>query len=212
MMNWDKVDATVRAAYRKNGRDMHQPNGRTPLSELVAKDPVPDLDKMTELMLCDFAAEHHIAIGEDLTREEMIEAIKDALSKNWEERVRGMVRMLDYFYEDGPHPLAVIRRVMAVVKAIRPEILLNMSLAQIAVLCDDGKGRTCDGRATVSERVKRLFEEPIRRSGMHGFKSGFQKTQSANHNYSQAGQGNQNRLGRDFLELSGQQQKKRKAA
>lgn len=204
-MNWDRVDATVRAAFRKNGHDMYRPHGKTPLSDLVAKDPVPNIHEMTELMLCDFAAENHIAIGEDLTREEIIEVINDALSKNWEERVRGMVRMLDYFYEDGPHPLAVIRRVMAVAKAIRPEVLLNMSLAQIAVLSDDGKGRSCDGRATVSERVKRLFEEPIRKSGMHGFKTGFQKTESANHNYSVAGQGNQNRLGRDFLELNGQQ-------
>lgn len=210
-MNWERVDATVRAAFRKNGHDMYRPNGRTPLSDLVAKDPLPDIDEMTEIMLCDFAAEHHIAIGEGLNREEMIEAIKEALAQNWEERVRGMVRMIDYFFEDGPHPLAVIRRVLAVAKAIRPEAIHNMSLAQIAVLSDDGKGRTCDGRATVSERIKRLFEEPIRKSGMRGFKTGFQKTDSANHNYSVAGQGNQNRLGKDFLELNGQQ-KKRKAA
>jgi hypothetical protein len=210
-MNWDRVDETVRAAYRKNGHDMYRPNGRTPLSDLVGKDPIPDIDEMTAIMLRDFATENHIAIGEGLTREEMIEAIKDALEKNWDERVHGMIRMIDYFFEDGPHPLAVIRRVLAVAKAIRPEAIHNMSLAQIAVLSDDGKGRTCDGRATVSERIKRLFEEPIRKSGMRGFKTGFQKTDSANHNYSVAGQGNQNRLGKDFLELNGHQ-KKRKAA
>lgn len=203
-MDWERVDATVRTAFRKNGHEMYQPNGRTPLSDLIAKDPVPDMDEMTELMLCDFAAEHHIAIGEDLSREEMIEAIKDALQKNWEERVRGMVRMLDYFYEEGPHPLVVIRRIMAVVKAIRPALLLNMSCAQIAVLCNDGKGRTSDGRATVSERIKRCFEEPIRRMGMRGCKASFQKSETAGDTYSHAGQGNQNRLGRDFLALKGE--------
>lgn len=212
MMDWERIDATVRTAFRKNGHDMYQPNGKTPLSDLIAKDPIPDMDEMTELMLCDFAAEHHIAIGEDLSREEMIEAIKDALAKNWEERVRGMAAMLDYFFEEGPHPLAVIRRVMAIVKAIRPALLLKMSCAQIAVLCNDGQGRTSDGRATVSERTKRLFEEPIRRVGMRGSKASFQKTATASINYSTAAQGNQNRLGKDFLALKSQQQEKRKVA
>jgi hypothetical protein len=199
-MNWDHVDATVRHAYRKNGHDVDQFHGRTPLSDLIAKDPTPDLGEMTELMLCEFAAEHHVAIGEDLSREEMIEAIKEALEKNWEERLRGMIAMLDYFYEDGPHPVAVYRRVFAIVKAIRPKLALKMSCAQLAVLCDDGKGRTSDGRATVSARIKRLCEEPIRKAGMRGCKAPFQKTETAGHAYAESAQGNQNRLGREFLE------------
>lgn len=212
-MKWDHIDATVRTAFRKNGHDMFRPSGKTPLSDLIAKDPVPDMDEMTELMLCDFAAEHHIAIGEDLTREQMIESIKAALETNWEERVRGMVAMLDYFFEEGPHPLVVIRRVMAVVKAIRPELLLKMSCAQIAVLCNDGRGRTSDGRATVSERTKRLFEEPIKRVGMRGHKASFQKTATASTNYSASQQGNQNRLGKDFLAMKrGQQENEREEA
>lgn len=211
MMDWDRIDATVRTAYRKNGKEYDQAKGRTPLSDLIAKDPIPDLDGMTELMLCEFAAEHHIAIGENLGQDELIEVIKEALQKNWEERVRGMVRMLDYFYEDGPHPLVVIRRVMAVVKAIRPSLINDMSCAQIAVLCHDGKGRTSDGRATVSERIKRLFEEPIKKVKMRGFKATFQKTMTAGDAYSDAALGNRNRLGKAFLHLS-QQQKEQRAA
>jgi hypothetical protein len=199
-MNWDRVDATVRSAYRKNGHDVDQSHGQTPLSDLIAKDPMPDLGEMTELMLCEFAAEHHVAIGEDLSREEMIEAIKAALETNWEERLRGMIAMLDYFYEDGPHPVAVYRRVSAIVKAIRPKLTLKMSCAQLAVLCKDGKGRTSDGRATVSARIQRLCEEPIRKAGMKGCKAPFQKTETAGQSYSAAAKGNRNRLGREFLE------------
>jgi hypothetical protein len=207
-MNWDRVDATVRQAFRKNGKDYEQVRGRTPLSDLIAKDPVPDLDEMTEQILCEFAAEHHIAIPEGLDREQLIETIKTSLLTNWEERLRGMAAMLDYFFEDGPHPLAVIRRVYAVVKAIRSTLILKMSAAQIAVLCDDGKGRTCDGRATVVARIKRLFSEPIKKKGMRGFKASFQKTEDAGRSYSGSAKGNQNRRGRDFLELAPQRKKK----
>jgi|GEM_PF-1624487 len=199
---FDRCDATVRQAFRKNGKDYEQVRGRTPLSDLIAKDPVPDMDEMTEQMLCEFAAEHHVAIPEGLSRDELIETIKTALLTNWEERLRGMIQMLDYFFEDGPHPIAVYRRVAGVTKAIRPKLLLKMSAAQIAVLCDDGKGRTCDGRATVVARIKRLFNDPIKKAGMRGFKAPFQKTEDAGRAYSHSGQGNQNRRGRDFLELA----------
>ena len=91
---------------------------------------------------------------------------------------------------------------MAVVKAIRPKLTLNMSCAQLAVLCDDGKGRTSDGRATQSARIKRLYEEPIRKAGMRGCKAPFQKDQSAVAAYSHAQQGNQNRFGSDYLKLN----------
>lgn len=205
---FDRCDAVVRQAFRKNGKDYEQVRGRTPLSDLIAKDPVPDLDEMTEPMLCEFAADHHVAIPEGLDRDQLIETIKTALQVNWEERVRGMVAALDYIYRDGPHPLTVVRRCTAIAKAVRPKLLINMSAAQIAVLCDDGKGRTCDGRATVVARIKRLFNEPIKKAGMRGFKAPFQKTEDAGHSYSGSAQGNQNRRGREFLELAPQRKKK----
>jgi hypothetical protein len=203
-MDWERIDSTVRQAYRKNGKELDTHRGaRTPLSDLIAKDPFPDLHDMTEPMLCEFAAENHIAIEEGLSREEMIDAIKESLEVNWAERLRGMRGMLDYIYEDGPHPLCVYRRLMSVVKAVRPQLTLNMSCAQLAILCDDGKGtRKGDGRATVSARIQRLFDEPIKKAGMKGYKASFQKTESACANYSDSAQGNRNRLGRDFLEAS----------
>lgn len=201
-MNWDHVDSTVRQSYRKNGRDYDVHRGRSPLSDLIAKDPVPDFDEMTEVQLCEFAAEHHIAIEQDLERFEMIEVIKNALEQNWDERIKAIRGMLDYIFADGHHPLAVVRRIYGLTKALRPQCIKDMSLADLAVLCDDGKGLTTDGRATQSARIKRLIEEPIRRAGMHGFKAPFQKTDTACGEYSESAKGNQNRLGRGYLEIN----------
>jgi hypothetical protein len=202
-MDWERIDSTVRELFRKNGKEIDVHRGGTPLTDLIAKDPVPELDEMTELQLCEFAALNHIAIGEGLDRFEIIDAIKEALEKNWEERLKGMRGMMDYIAKDGPHPLAIVRNFCGLAKAVRPKCVLNASLAQLAVICDDGKGvRKGDGRATVSARVERLFSEPIRKAGMHGYKSAFQKTETACGSYSDAAQDNQNRLGRDFLQIA----------
>lgn len=217
-MNWEKVDSTVREAseaYRKNGREIYINRGRNPLSELIAKDPQPDMDAMTDLQLCEYAAEHHIAIAEGLSREELMDGIRSALEANWDERLWAFRGLLDYFFADGPHPLQVIRRVYAVAKAIRPQVILNMSLADLAVLCGDGERgarvdtpagpgqRKTDGRATQSARMKRLIEAPIKKLGMKGFKSSYEKDESAVEAYSESAKDNKNRLGRDYLALNG---------
>lgn len=212
-MDWERIDATVRSLYRKKGsggnfHDVVEPGrARTPLSNLIAKDPLPDLDAMTEMQLCEYAAEHNIAIPQGLDRDELVDLVRTAIEVNWEERTRGMVATLDYIFADGPHPLAASRRLYAITKAIRPKCLLDMTCEQIAVLCDDGKGRTSDGRATVSARIKRLFELPLKKAGMRGHKSSFQKTESAVEKYKESARNNQNRLGSAYLDLVEEQQK-----
>lgn len=213
MMDWDLVDSTLRQTYRKNGKnklDVRQ--SRTPLGALIAKDQLPDLDEMTEPQLCEYAGEHHIPTA-GVTREGLIETIRQANETNWEERLLAMRMLIDFLFADGPHPLAVVRRAYALAKAVRPQCIMNMSCASLAVLSDDGKGDTTDGRATVSERIKRIFSEPIRKAGMLGSKASFQKTDSACGTYSDSAKGNQNRRGRDYLEaVKNQQQQGRKAA
>jgi hypothetical protein len=202
-MDWEKIDSTVRELFRKNGKEIDIHRGDTPLTDLIAKDPVPDFGALTEFALCEYAANHHIAIAEGLSREELIEAIREGLEKNWEERLKGMRGVLDYIAKDGPHPVQLVRNFCGIAKAIRPTCILNASLAQLAVICGDGNGRSSDGRGTQSARIKRLCEEPIRRLGMHGSKASFQKDESAGAAYSQAQLGNQNRLGTDYLEFNG---------
>jgi len=201
-MNWDRIDSTVRELFRMNGRSVGDARqARTPLSELVAKDPMPPLSEMTAPQLREFASDHHIAIEDGLEKWEIVEAIKEALEKNWDERVKGMRAILDYIAKDGPHPLSIVRNFCGVAKAVRAHCVLNASLRQLAVLCDDGNGRSSDGRATQSARIKRLVEEPIRKTGMRGCKMSFQKSETACGKYSAAADGNKNRLGRDFLAL-----------
>jgi hypothetical protein len=204
-MDWERIDSTISTQvqlFRKRGSggQFHD------VVDLIAKDPVPDLDAMTEPQLCEYAAVHHIAIPEGLEREELIDLIKNSLEANWEERLRSMRGLLDYVYQDGPHPLQVYRRIVAITKAVRPDLLLNMSCAQLAILCDDGKGDSSDGRATVSARIKRMFD-PVKKAGMKGFKAPFQKTDSACRNYSDSAKGNQNRLGSGYLALNGHKKK-----
>jgi hypothetical protein len=211
-MDWERISTTVEVAYRRNGKEASTPRGRTPLSDLIAKDPVPDLDEMTEPQLLEFAAVHHIAIDREFERFDLIETIKDALDKNWDERLKAIRGMLDHIFADGPHPLAVVRRLYGLTKAVRPQCLMDMPLVDLAVLCNDGNGHSSDGRATQSARIKRLFEEPIKKAGMRGCKAPFQKTTSACDKYAEKARGNQNRHGSGFLKINGSNHPKKKAA
>lgn len=206
-MNWSKVNSTVRELYRRNGRD--QMVHRVSLAEILARDPMPDVDAMTDEQLREYADEDCLAVPKGACREEVIELIREHKDKLWHARGRGAADLLELIARDGPHPLSILRNFYAYAKAIRPSCVMNASLAQLAVLGDDGKGaRGSDGRATVSDRIKRLVELPIRKSGMRGFKAAFQKTETACANYSESARENKNRLGSDYLRLNG----KKKAA
>jgi len=104
-------------------------------------------------------------------------------------RCEAYVWLLDFFFADGPNPLEVVRRVLAMVKAIKPELLGGMSLEDLAVLCDD------KGRATVSARVKRIYTRFLEGHGAKVTKARFQKSEAAVAKYRAAQKGNQNRRG-----------------
>ena len=104
-------------------------------------------------------------------------------------RCEAYVWLLDFFFADGPNPLEVVRRVLATVKAIKPELLGNMSCEDLAILCDDG------GRATVSNRVKRLYSRFLEGHGAKVTKARFQKSAAAVERYRAAQKGNKNRKG-----------------
>lgn len=132
---------------------------QTPLTELIAKDPPRNVNDMTVPELREYAAEHHVAIAEGLSREEIVLVIRESLVANWDERVRGMIELLEYIYQDGPHPVRVFRRVTAIVKAIRPRLIPSR---EYAVLCCESTGRN-DGERTANVHIKRLYEEPLTR-------------------------------------------------
>lgn len=106
-----------------------------------------------------------------------------------EEHDEKLAKVLLYFYADGPHPGAVLRRVFAVTKAIRPDLLLNMSDAEIGMMF----GET---RAAQSWRRKKIFSNYQRDRGVKGYLSPSQKSESSRGVFSAAQRGNTNRRGK----------------
>lgn len=108
-------------------------------------------------------------------------------SEEWRERkmavrVDTLRTMLRYIHQHGPDPLRILRNHFALTKAVAPELIGNMSLDDIAILCAD------KGKATVSARVKAIYNRPLERCGMDSAAS-FQKRGR----YAEAQKGNQNR-------------------
>lgn len=95
-------------------------------------------------------------------------------------------QMLLFFYADGLHPGAVLRRVFAVAKAIKPELIGDMSLEELALMFGETK-------AAQSWRIKRIFSDYQRQAGVKGFKASFQKSEAAVAAMSRAQRGNKNR-------------------
>lgn len=73
------------------------------------------------------------------------------------------------------------------VKAVRPQLLGDMSLEDISLLCGDG------GRATVSARIGRIYNGYIEERGGGKVKASFQKSATACGKYAEAAKGNNNR-------------------
>jgi hypothetical protein len=91
--------------------------------------------------------------------------------------------LLEFIFQAGPEPLQVLRSIFALAKAVRPELLGDMSLEDISIICADG------GRATVSARIQRIYNAPLARAGMPEARASFQKSGT----YAAAQRGNSNR-------------------
>ena len=98
-------------------------------------------------------------------------------------------RMLQFFYADGQHPGAVVRRVFAVAKAIDPDLLGHMTLEDVGEMLGETK-------AAQSWRVKKIFSGYQKQAGARGFKASFQKSEDACVAMSRAQRGNKNRSGK----------------
>lgn len=102
-----------------------------------------------------------------------------------EERLATFRRMLEFIFQSGPEPLRVLRYVFALTKAVRPQLLGDMSLDDIAIICADG------GKATVSARIERIYNATLEKAGVAAPRAAFQKRSSR---YSEAQVGNKNRV------------------
>lgn len=125
---------------------------------------------------------------EAVTNHTPLDALIEADERCQEQEGLGSVlqRMMLFFFADGAHPGVVLRRVYAVAKAIEPAMINHMSLEELALMFGETK-------AAQSWRLKRIFSDYQRHSGLKGFKARFQKSESARAAYSRAQRGNKNR-------------------
>lgn len=107
----------------------------------------------------------------------------------WEWRIRCETfnRLLAWLFADGMHPMAVLRRIYGVTKALAPHLLGDMPLDDLALLCGDG------GKATVSARIRRIYNHLLEESGQRNVQAFFQKNARTLAKYALAQQGNRNR-------------------
>lgn len=116
-----------------------------------------------------------------------VDAIEPEEDSTDQQKVRDEAfrKLLGYFFEDGPHPGVVMRRVYATAWALAPEMIGHMSQRDLAKLFDETP-------AAVSWRVKKMFDGYLAAAGMRGRLAG-QKSDSARASYSRAQRGNKNR-------------------
>lgn len=104
-------------------------------------------------------------------------------------RLEAFRRLLDFYFAEGPHPGVVIRRVFALAKALRPTLVLNMSLEEIGLMLGETK-------AAGSWRIKQLVNRPVAAKSGHTSQLPWQKSAKACASYATASAGNSNRCQR----------------
>ena len=119
---------------------------------------------------------------EDLLRGERTGDVDEDEMRD-EVRLETFRGLMSFIFQSGPEPLSVLRHVFAVAKAVKPELIGDMSLEDISIICADG------GRATVSARIQRIYNGTLAKAGMKETRAAFQKTG----NFSDPQRGNQNR-------------------
>jgi hypothetical protein len=138
--------------------------------------------------LAQVAAKHGYA-AEGVTTRTPLDALleaEEAAAGPEGERADVLKKMMHYFYADGKHPGAVLRRVFGLAKAIAPELLGDMTLAELGLMF----GET---RAAQQWRIKKIFSDYQKGAGAKGFKARFQKSEAASAAAARAQRGNQNR-------------------
>lgn len=106
-------------------------------------------------------------------------------------RIKGetVMRFLMFIFQDGPHPGCTMRLLYLLTQRLKPELLLNMSGAELA----DMFGET---RAAWSARQIRMFNGYLRARGARAVKGRNQKSDTASASYALAARGNTNRRGK----------------
>ena len=134
------------------------------------------------------AAQRQGYTAEAVTTHTPLDDLLQAEDGDEDQHREALGKVLLYFFADGPHPGAVLRRVFGVTLAIRPELILNMNRADLAMMF----GET---RAAQSWRIKKIFSGYQRERGVKGFKARSEKSETAVAKYTRLRRGVSNRRG-----------------
>jgi len=152
--------------------------------------------EMIDRVLAKHAASIHLTRPPRTPLEELMGREEEGLSRQEEERhemrIEILIRLLEYIFQDGCEPIKILRFVYALVKSIKPQLIADMPLADISVICADA------GKATVSARIQRIYNGTIQKAGGKGSAAPFQKRG----NYSAAQLGNSNRTKKTEAKLT----------
>lgn len=106
---------------------------------------------------------------------------------DYEIKSEAVCAILSWLFESGPAPATVVKRLFSLTRAVKPELMLNMSGAEIAALFGQG-------RAAESARSRMILGETLGRVGYKNTQLPYQKSPSACAKYAQVQRGNRNRV------------------
>jgi hypothetical protein len=142
----------------------------------------------------------YAAMRQETPLEALMRAEEEAGGEEeWKIRTEAMIQMLEMILQGGPQPLEIIRMVLGLAKALRPDLIGHLSLEDIALLgadalqWDQAQGKWVAGRATVSARIKRIYNGTLAKAGARAVKAPFQKSEAAVESFREAQKGNRNR-------------------
>lgn len=143
----------------------------TPLEALCAAE-----DQAKAEALADALCMAQRALDLDQMPDALAERIKDLVFEQFASYER---QLIDFFFADGPHPLLVIRRLVAYAKTKRASLVWDMGVRQLGRLLGESHG-------SMALRCKMLFR---------GIKVGWHKGADAVEEFRAAATGNANRRG-----------------
>lgn len=147
--------------------------------------------RINEVLRVAYQREGRAAITSEtpMTIAQVFEQAPDDGEQELKIKAEAVIRLLLFIYQDGPHPGCTMRLLYLLAQRLKPELLLNMSGAELA----DIFGET---RAAWSARNKRLFTGYLQARGAKGARGHTQKSETAVRKYASAARGNTNRRGK----------------
>lgn len=135
------------------------------------------------------AGREAIETATPMTLAQVFEQAPDDGEEHLKLKTETAMRLLYFCFQDGPHPGCTMRLLYLMAQRIAPELVLNMSGAELA----DMLGET---RAAWSARNKRIFTGYLKARGAKAAKGRMQKSEAAVAKYASAARGNTNRRGK----------------